>query len=98
MRQVRPWSARARRRRRLGVSLAAIALVLLATAVVNVWLAVTTDAGWPLIVAGLELLGGLTVALYAYRYLRRAWLTASMPEESPAIVSTKNNSIAGAHD
>jgi hypothetical protein len=85
MRQSRLWTARARRRRRVGTVLAVIALVLIVTAMVNVWLAATTNAGWPLAVAGLETFGGLAVALCAYRYLRQAWLTAAAPQESTLV-------------
>lgn len=76
MTQARLWTARARRRRRAGTVLAVVALVLILAALVNVWLAVTTNEGWPFVVAGLEVLGGVAVALSAYRYLRRAPVAA----------------------
>jgi hypothetical protein len=93
MERVRLWSSVARRRRRIGIVLAGISVTLSITAVINAWLAVTTDEWWPFVISAAELIGAVASAPCAYRYLRRAWATATILCE-PAMRSRPRNETA----
>jgi hypothetical protein len=64
-----PWPQAWTRRRRTGITLAAIAVALLIASIVNVWLGWTTDEWWPLAMSALEALGALASGACAYRHL-----------------------------